>query len=140
MASNHRRAGARGFSLPEVLCALAVLGLLLGVAWPGLRHAVQQARRLDAVAALLQLQVAQEGHRAQHRRYGTLEELHLPGRSPAGHYRIAIASADAAGFEAQAVADGVQARDAACRRYALRVAGTHVVQSSGRDGGPDNDD
>ena len=134
------RRATRGFTLLEVLCAIAVAGILLAAAVNGLRQLVQQARRLDAVGALLELHIAQERHHAHHGRYGTLAELRAADRSPAGHYRLAIASADAGAFAAEAIADGVQARDAQCRRFTLRVAGAQVTHSSGGDGDADNAD
>jgi len=131
---------AKGFTLVEALLVVMLAGLLAGIALPGLRQVVLGARRVDALAALLQLQLAQERHHALHRQYGSLGDLRQPERSPAGHYRLALASAAADTFEAHAVATGLQALDAPCDRLTLRVAFGHAVRASGRDGGADNDD
>jgi len=127
------RRGDRGFTFIDVLCGVAVAAVLCSLAVPSYRQAVLNSRRSDGVAALLALHLAQERHHAQHGRYGSLDALGLPGRSPAGHYRLAQPVADATRFEAHALADGAQAQDTPCRRLALAVEGARVEQSSARD-------
>jgi type IV pilus assembly protein PilE len=131
---------ARGYTLVEMLCALAVGAILAAIAFPGYTHVVHKARRSDATVALLQLQLAQERHRADHATYGSLAELRAAERSAAGHYRLVLARADGDGFEAHAWATGAQGGDAACRRLTLRVDGGHAVYASGSDTRTDNAD
>jgi len=135
LASRRR---ARGFSLLELLAALAIMGILGGIALPGYRHVLHQARRTDATEALMQLQLAQERHRADHARYGSLADVRVPERSAAGHYRLVMASTDDDAFVAHAIAMGTQGTDTACRRFTLRVDGGHAVVASGRDERIDN--
>ena len=48
------RRRARGFTLLELLCALAVAGVLSAIALPGYRHVVHKARRTDATLTLVE--------------------------------------------------------------------------------------
>jgi type IV pilus assembly protein PilE len=126
------RSRVTGFTLIEMMCVLAIAGVLSSVAFPTFQYAVHKARRADALLALLQAQLAQERYRADHRSYGSLEDIRVPAVSPAGHYRLAMTSSDM-GYEVHAVANGAQSADAECRHLKLRVDGADVVQASGRD-------
>jgi len=58
-----------GFTLVEVLIAVAILSILTAIAWPGYaRHAVK-ARRTEAQLALVDAMQRQEQYRAQHHSY-----------------------------------------------------------------------
>lgn len=56
----------RGFSLVEVLAALAIAGLLAAWAVQSLPALTQRARRAAAMAGLLELALRQEAYRARH--------------------------------------------------------------------------
>jgi type IV pilus assembly protein PilE len=76
--SRPRSAGrrpSRGFTLVETLIAVAIAGILSGIAYPSFESQVLRARRSDAMAALMQTQLAQERHRADHRSYGDLAAI-----------------------------------------------------------------
>ena len=59
----------QGFSLTELLVALAIAGIVACCALTSLRAAVHQARRAAAAAILLDLATRQEGYRARHGLY-----------------------------------------------------------------------
>jgi type IV pilus assembly protein PilE len=126
------RRGAAGFTLIELLCVLAIAAVLACIAIPGYQLIVQKTRRADALAALQMAQMAQERYRADHRRYGSLDDIRAPAASPAGHYRLAVSSSEF-GYEIHAVARGAQQSDIDCRHLTLRVAGTQTLEASGRD-------
>ncbi|GAB3281100.1 type IV pilin protein [Parahaliea aestuarii] len=68
----------RAFSLLEMLIALCVVGLLLGVALPGYERQLQRVKRSTAIAALEHLRARQEQFFVHHRRYAeTFAELGL---------------------------------------------------------------
>jgi type IV pilus assembly protein PilE len=138
MVASSLRRPAGGFTLVELLVVLAVLALLASIAGAAFQHVVMQARRGDGIAALLHLQLAQERHRAQHHRYGSLAELRLPDGSPDGRYLVLVSAAEADAFEARVVATGAQARDAACRHLVLRVDAAHARHASGPDASAGN--
>ncbi len=56
----------RGATLIEVLAAVAVVGLLAGLGAPGLRMAREAARAAACAANLRSLQLANDGHAAEH--------------------------------------------------------------------------
>ena len=140
MTGRASRRRDRGYTLIELLSALAVAAVLATIALPDTTHVLHKARRSDATATLLQVQMAQERHRADHARYGTLAELRVAERSAAGHYRLVMAAAGDDAFEVHALATGTQDRDAACRRITLRVDGGHAAYASGSDERTDNGD
>ena len=122
-----------GFTLIETMVTVAIAGVLSSVAYPSLEGQVMRARRTDALVALLQAQLAQERFRANNASYGSLAEAGVRPTSPAGHYRIAVVSSDAAGFELLASAVAGQARDASCRHLRLALADATLTYASGSD-------
>ncbi len=123
-----------GFTLVELLVTLALLAALAALALPSYGQQQRQARRSDAQAALLQLQLDQSRWRsAQGRHASTLSELGWASdRSPQGHYQVVLLETSADGYVAEARALGAQAQDSACNpmRLAWRDLAT-VVHSSG---------
>ncbi|MBM3386766.1 MAG: prepilin-type cleavage/methylation domain-containing protein, partial [Betaproteobacteria bacterium] len=94
----------------------------------------RQARRSDAQAALLQVQIDQSRWRhAQGRFASSLAELGWASEgSPQGHYHIVLLDVSANSYVAEARPQGTQAQDSACTpmRLAWRDLAT-VVYSSG---------
>ncbi len=116
---------AQGFTLVELMVALAMAAMLAALAYPAYSEHVHRARRADAWDALARLQLAQERHRSRHTAFAaSLQDLALPATSPAAHYRLRVASADAMGYalEAQAAEDSPQASDRRCRRLRVVIA------------------
>ena len=123
----------RGFTLIESLVAVAIVGVLSSIAYPSLEAQVQRARRMDALAALLQLQLTEERHRANNARYATLAELGARDTSPSGHYRLQASVNPSGGYELVATAVAAQARDARCRVLRLSLVDGALAQASGSD-------
>ena len=85
-----------GFTLIEVIVAVAIVTILLALALPGYQGQVQKTRRSLGGAELLRVMMRQEQHFVDHKRYaGILTELGFPS-SP---YAI-----DAEGNAADAIA------------------------------------
>ena len=123
-----------GFTLIEMMCAMAVAGVLSSVAYPTYQSVVQKTRRADAQVALLQIQMTQERFRADHEAYGSLADLGTGAVSPAGHYTLAVLDNTESGFEVHATATGAQGADPLCRHMKLAVDGLNVVYASGANG------
>jgi type IV pilus assembly protein PilE len=117
---------APGFTLVELCVVLAMAGVLASIAWPSWQSQLQRARRADAVAALLRLQLAQENYRAHHGLYasqlGVLAGATAP-RSSEGLYDIELLGAGGDRYEARATAraGGVMAGDTGCTVLSLQV-------------------
>jgi len=122
-----------GFTLVELMCAMAVAGILSSIAYPTYQNVVHKARRAEALVALMQVQMAQERHRADHASYGSLAELGLATTSLSRHYRLVVAQAGATGYEIRAEAAGLQVGDKACRHLRLAAEGGSTVHGSGAD-------
>ncbi len=115
----------KGFSLVELMIAVAIVGILSTVALPAYDSYMKKSRRSDAVSALLNLQMAQERWRATHPSYtGTIGSggLGMSATSEQGYYDLSIVSAGANSFviSANPVSGGPQAGDA-CTSTHFRI-------------------
>lgn len=127
-----------GFSLPELLAVLTIIGVLLAMAMPSYRQYVLRSNRSEAQALLVDAAARQARYYAQHRQYVTrpqaLGELQLPRTqgnevlSASGLYRLHVASGSG-GFVLQAHPLGAQRADTACAT--LHIDGIGSTGSSG---------
>lgn len=126
-----RRARAMGFSLPELVLGLTIVGILSSIAYPAFSSTLASVRRSDALVALMNLQTQQERYRANHEAYGDLAQLGVAGVTPSGHYEITLEAASSTGYSARAAATGAQRNDGACRHLRLTVEGLNLTYASG---------
>jgi type IV pilus assembly protein PilE len=118
-----------GFTLIELMIAVAVAAILAAVALPSYREHVATSRRVDARTALMS--VAQLMERAYGER-GTYAQVTLgtngvyPSRSPQGYYTLTIESKSASGYTLKATPTGAQASDR-CGSFTLDQANTRGV-------------
>ena len=118
------RPDTRGFSLPELLITLAIVAILATITVPSYSGLVAKTRRGDAMAALVQLQLAQERWRSRHPAYALdLKALGWSApESPDGYYRLRVKHADAVGYLLLAVPTGPQRSDR-CGVFAMDSRG-----------------
>lgn len=133
MTNRSVRRRERGFTLVEMMIAVAVAGVLSSIALPSFQGVLHQARRSEALVALMQVQAAQERWRANHRAYGTLAEIGVAPTTPGGHFTLSVANLGEDGYDVLATATGGQARDRNCRVLRLRLDGATVSRASGPD-------
>jgi type IV pilus assembly protein PilE len=138
------RLAAAGFTLIELVIALAVVAILCAIAWPGYGAVMHRAQRTEARLALLDLQHAEERHYMRHFAYtDRLEEATSAGglgksaRTATGAYALSIAlREDGQGYVAQAIAhpQGRQARDWTCASFTMDETGQRSARDAdGRD-------
>jgi type IV pilus assembly protein PilE len=113
----------RGFTLLELLVALALAALLATLGLHSQQGHGLRSGRLDAVEALTRLQMAQEQHRSAHGLYATdlAALVGVTATSPQGRYAIAMDRTGGEVYRATALAQGTQARDTACLALTLEV-------------------
>jgi type IV pilus assembly protein PilE len=137
----NRRASLLGFTLVELLIALAVAGILVAIALPAFNDSIRKSRRAEAFAALNAVQLAQERWRANRPTYAanltaapTADPpgLGLPATTSGGRYAVALGNVGATTFTATAtaVSGSSQADDGSCARLRMRVERANVVYGS----------
>ncbi len=133
----------RGFSLIELMIAVAVVGLLLAVALPSYQSSVRKGRRAEAINAINAVQQAQERSRANFPTY--CDDSHLssaptttqcglgvPASTTSGYYTLAIGSSPTGTFyTVTATAAGSQASDTKCKLMAAKVNNGSISYGSG---------
>jgi len=123
---------ARGFTLIELVIAVAVVGILAAVAMPSYREHIAASRRTDAKSALLAVAQLMERNYTERGTYAgvTLGSTGVyPSTSPQGYYALSIASQDANGFSLLATRAGAQVGDK-CGNYTYDQAGTKGMVSA----------
>lgn len=132
--TSHRPPRLRGFTLIELMIAIAVVSILGMLAYPSYLDSVRKGRRSDAVAAMMALQQAQERWRSNSAAYSAnLGELGIPAVSSAGMYDISVGAAPggvpmAIAYVATAVGKGgtTQADDKSCRKMSVKLEGGNL--------------
>ena len=133
--SRHARMPARGFTLIELIIAVAIVGILASVAWPSYVKQVQKTRRADGKAALLD--TAQRLERC-HTRFGRYDsddcDVELPLDSTEAYYVVdAVGDVNAASFTLAATPQGAQAEDELCGVLRLTSSGLQGSQDENTD-------
>lgn len=107
------RSRVPGFTLFELLIALAIVAILATISIPAYQDVVARSRRSDAMAAVLRVQLAQERWRSEHAAYAdSLAALGWSStESPDGYYRLRITRADSTDFMVLASPAGAQQAD-----------------------------
>ena len=82
-----------GFTLIELLIVMAIIGIILAVAYPSYQNSMTKTRRSDGQAALLEAMNAEERYFTENNTYSTtLADVNASSTSEKGHYTISAAA------------------------------------------------
>ena len=133
--SAHRSAG-RGFTLLELVFAVAIVGLLLAVAYPSFMQQIAKSRRTEAKSVLLACAQLLERHNSQSGNYAAGSDAGVAaaclGTTRNGYYSLPdgnVPAAAAGTYMIQATPIGAQAGDA-CGTFAYAQDGTKSVSGA----------
>ena len=115
---------SNAFTLIEVMIVLAILSIIVGIAYPGYFDQVRKSRRADAVSSLMDK--AQLMERCVTRFYSYTADgcIDPEGPSPDGYYVITVAR-DASSFTLTATPTGTQSADR-CGAFTLDYLGNNT--------------
>lgn len=137
---------AAGFTLIELVVALAVVAITTMIAASSYRRQVLRSHRVEAVQSLLVAASEQEKFHLSNGTYGERLDgrpgemppaVPVASRTPGGHYLLSVTFADAASYRVVATAADAAA-DPLCRVLAIDEAGrrsatdSHGADSTGR--------
>ncbi len=129
-----QRARTRGFTLIELVVAMAVVGILVAIAFPSYQEQVRKTRRADGKAELME--TAQQLERC-YTRFSRYDDgncgVALPFDSSEGYYVVSAAAITASAFTLDATPQGDQANDARCGVLRLTSTGQQGSQGQGTD-------
>ena len=124
----------RGFTVVELLVAVAIMALLAALAVPSYQSAIRKSRRSDATSALSALMQAQERYRAASSAYApTLKDLGATDTTANKYYTLSIpkgANATDYAVKATANTDSSQASDAGCQGLLVTVTKGQITYGS----------
>lgn len=127
MAADPVSTRPRGFSLIELMMAVAVVGILAAIALPSYQNSVRKSRRADAKVALTDTAQRLERCLTQ---YGTYDNGNCTVadafNSPDAYYAISTNVATMS-YTLTAAARGPQLKDEACVRFTLDHRGAKAA-------------
>lgn len=132
---NDGRTHSQGFTLIELMIVVAVIAILVAIAYPSYQSHVIKTRRATAAACMIELAQFMEREYTTNQSYedGTLPQTNCRN-DLAGFYSFAFPSPPTATtFSVTATAEGSQANDTQCGNLTINQAGAKSVSVSGTD-------
>lgn len=123
-----------GFTLIEVMLALAISAILIGLGYPSYVSYQTDAQRDRAEVALMQLSARLESYFNDNGSYedATLNNLHAKNLITGMQYRLKISTATDAHFKIEAIPTGMQSlHDKVCGVLTLTDTNKKMISGSG---------
>lgn len=134
----HKNINNAGFTLIEMMVAVAILGILFAIALPAYQQSIIKSKRTLATTALLDIATRQEKYFSLNNQYETLANLGvstaLTDGSGTSLYTLSMNINNAANpptFTATATATGPQLKDTTCGNYTLNNFGQQTPTTKG---------
>jgi type IV pilus assembly protein PilE len=129
-------AASRGFTIPELLITVVVIGVLAAIAYPSFIDSVRKGRRSEAMTALARVQQGEERFRSSNATYGDDTNFGAWGvtvTTSSGYYTIGLGGVGANGYTATATAAGgtTQANDSNCTLIGVQMNGGNLAYGGG---------
>lgn len=123
--TSSRSAVVHGFTLIELMIAVAIVAIIAAVAFPSFQDSIRKGRRAESMAAVAAVQQSQERWRANNPNYSTsLTELRVT--EPA-LYTLSLSAPTTdvttlgRGYVVTSTARGSQAADTQCAKMSVRL-------------------
>jgi|APSaa5957512622_1039677.scaffolds.fasta_scaffold00909_14 type IV pilus assembly protein PilE len=120
----------RGFTLIELIIALAIVALLAAVALPSYESQLIQTRRSDGTTALTSFAQRMERYFLEQGSYSGATTSLYQEHSTQGHYQLSVSST-VSSYQLTATAVGAQSADDECGSLTLNEQSTRGISGSG---------
>ena len=121
-----RAADREGFTLIEMVIALAIVTILVTTILPSYKEYLLQGRRSDATTALVTFAQRVEREFLENGSYSGATTALYRESSDGGHYTLSITVTDNS-YQLQATPIGVQLQDLVCNSFTLNESGERGI-------------
>lgn len=133
-----KRHSPRGFTLIEVMIAIAIVGILAAIAYPSYIEQVRKTRRTEGKSMLLEVAAKQERFYTENNTYANDLDDDLgydsdPVTTEGGWYQVSVIAASATDYTLQAVPQGAQAGDTLCGALTIDSFGVKTEDGTAPD-------